>query len=274
MKRAKWFIYLSLALVSICACLLFLSMAESQSNPVSDPPTYKEYYQIDPVTLLSDLRTGRKEVFVQLDSKPDDPGYSPESFSWSSEDYLMIAKAHHEYLTGEPVGTAGWMLYSFGAFDLTCRDNMQGFDSATIVFYKKEPDVFPVTYIEIKPDEGFIRSIYTQYPRIKYDNSIYELLYNPDWDYTATEVFQGTIGAEKALEIAEEANGREMRERYFNIGCAISVVYYENRWVVWYRWNADDLYYTVSFDIDATDGDYKIKSNKSRRCEREICPQE
>ncbi len=258
----------------ICFLAFYYFSAETQRTPWDERIwTQANYYPIDPSTLFNDIENGEKTVFSL---KEDDTTTYPEvhpsgSFPWSSKDYFEIAKAHHFYIAEEQVSN-GWDVLSGGSFYINqCQDNMQGFDSAEITFFKREPTFFPISYIGISPLRNRIKSIVAHYPRIEQKTSLDRWLNNPDTIYKASEAFTSPISAEDALEIAENAGGREMRNMLSNEGCRINLAYYSDRWVVWYRWNTDDLYYTVDFDIDANDGDYKITYDLDR-CQQDICP--
>jgi hypothetical protein len=147
---------------------------------------------------------------------------------------------------------------------------MKGFDSATIIFYKRNPDSFPSTYINIFPLRNFVNSDYSDYDRIIYDTWLAKLLFNPDASYEEALPIEGSMTAERALQIAEEAGGAEMRHRLSSDGCRVRVKYNADKWVVRYYWDTKDLAYTLSFDI-RTDGSCKKKEDLEL-CERVICP--
>lgn len=268
-----------LIFITVCACA-FISLryfvgivmdTPMQMTPLDDPPPPGEGYIIDPNTILADIDKGKTDIFQISDEGRPELKYPSGSFAWSSADYLAIAKANHLYLTGEPA-SGKWKLFALGFFYIyQCRDNMQGFDSAEIIFYKRNPDSFPSTYINIFPLRNFVNSDYSDYDRITYDdNWLTKILFDPDAAYEEALPIEGLINAERALQIAEEAGGAEMRHRLSSDGCRVHIKYNADKWVVRYYWGAKDLVYTLSFDI-RTDGSYK-KREDMELCERAICP--
>lgn len=242
-----------------------------QMTPLDDPPPPGEGYIIDPYTILSDIDNGKIDIFKVSDEGMPERKYSSGSSAWSSTDYLEIAKANHLYLTGEPVSDK-WKLFAPVDFNIyQCKDDMQGFDSATLIFYKRNPDTFTTTYINIFPLRNFVNSDYSDYYRNTYDdNWIEKLLFNPDDFFEEALPIDGVMNAERALEIAEEMGGAEMRHLLSNDGCEIRIKGDTDKWSVWYYWKTNDLIYTLSFDV-RTDGSYK-KREDLESCERTICP--
>lgn len=240
-----------------------------QRNPAEDPPGWYTYYQIDPDTILEDIAIGNKDVFVELESEPDyeDTTSLSGTIQWNQDDYMTIAKTHHQYLTGEKVGE-DWKIYGSGSFSISrCRDNMQGFDRARFIFYKTTSETFPVTFMDIEPLEKTIRSSYTSYVRSDY------VFTNPDLCFDEAEVYDGKVTADDALQIAESSGGKEMRQQLSNDDCSITINHYGSEyWHVDYWWFADDIRYALKFKIDANDGSYSV-SHDNGKCERENCPQ-
>lgn len=269
-----------LTFIAICVCaFIFLRYfvgvvmnTPIQMNPLYDPPTaWGHDYKIEPESILADIGKGKTDIFQISDEGRSEPKYPSGSFAWSSADYLAIAKAHHLYLTGEPA-SGEWKLFAPGYFYIyQCRDNMRGFDGATIIFYKRNPDSFPVTYIDIFPLRNYIYSDYLDYTRDSYDdNWLAKILFDPDNVYEEALPIEGPMNAELALQIAEESGGAEMRHRLSSDRCQVDIKYNAEKWGVKYYWLAKDLTYTLSFDI-RTDGRYKKRENLEL-CERTICP--
>jgi len=231
-------------------------------NPADDPPGGYDYYQIDPSTTLADLANGMNDVFRLLENEPDIEPEPSGTYPWSQEDYLTIAKAHHLYLTSESTEN-GWKIYGSGLFKIKqCRDDMRGFDWAHIIFYKINTDgSFPVTYMHIRPLEGLIYSASLEYEARKGDVGFQE-----------AKAMTGDVTADEALQIAENAGGKAMRQQLFNNGCDVWVTYNSDQyWHVSYSWNTDDLDFDLDFEVNANDGSYKV-SRRIYKCERNICP--
>jgi len=267
MKKRNRFVSFLLVIV---ACICFVCVTRflfawalevfldslSQSDPLSNPPYGQEqYYDIDPTTILADIKNGKTDIFPVSPEDEIPPHLPSGSFNWSSADYFEIAKAHHLFLTGEDA-SGEWKLFAPGHFEIDqCNDNMQGFDSATIIFYKREPEAFPVTYIEIRPLRELIGSSSITYSRMPDDNIIERIWYSPDTSFKEALSVGGAINAEKALQIAEEAGGAELRQRFSN-NCHIHITYSTDDWLVRYYQSGTKL---LTVDIDAQDGTYKIK---------------
>lgn len=280
MKKRKQFIYLVFSLF-VCAGLMFLAVPvldeiihvdSPQMDPSDNLPwSSMGYYRIDPSAILMDIKNGQKDVFRWLEDKTAVPEHPSGSFPWTSDEYFAVARAHHLYLTGEPVKN-NWKIYSPGDFQINqCRDEMQGFDSATIIFYKKEPGSFLVTYMEIKPLNESVSSVNTEYQRQEHRSAFDRFFDDPDSHFEEAKVIQGEINAEDALRIAENAGGKEMRQKLSNDDCKIRIGFFVDKWVVWYYWKAKDLNFTLDFEINSENGSYKIEQDL-KKCERTICP--
>lgn len=268
MKKRNGFIS-TLLVIMVCVCALcvirfllawslelFLD-SPSQSDPLNNPP-YGQYqsYEIGPTTILADIKNEKTDIFPILPEDASVPRHPSGSFDWSSADYFEIAKAHHLFLTEEPA-SGEWKLFSPGGdFSIgQCSDDMKGFDSATIIFYKREPEAFPVTYIEIYPLLEIIDSANITYARMPDDNIFERIWYSPDTSFKEALSVGSAINAEKALQIAEEAGGAELRQRFSN-NCDVRITYFTDDWVVRYYQSGTKL---LTIDIDAKDGTYKIK---------------
>lgn len=266
MKKWKGFISVLLIIV-ICICALCITRfllawalelfldSPGQNTPLNDPPYGQyQYYDIDPTTILEDIKNGETDIFPILPEDASVPRHPSGSFNWSSADYFQIAKAHHLFLTGEPA-IGEWKLFAPGHFNIDqCSDDMQGFDNATIIFYKREPERFPVTYIEIYPLLEIIDSTNITYARMPDDTFFEKIWYSPDTYFKEALSVGSAINAEKALQIAEEAGGAELRQRFSN-NCRIHITYSTDDWVVWYYQGGNWL---LKVDIDAQNGTHKI----------------
>jgi hypothetical protein len=233
-------------------------------NPADNPPGGFDYYQIDPSSILADLKIGRSDVFHSLGKEPDKfkPIYPSGTLAWSQEDYMSIAKAHLLYLTGESF-EGSWKVYSSGSFGISqCRDEMRGFDYGRIILYKKNPDgSFPVTSMYIKSLNGWVESAYLVYDRRMFDEG-----------FSEAEAMNGKLTADEALQIAEDKGGKAMRQKLSSVGCDVWVNFYGDKfWHVDYSWNTDNLDFALYFEINADDGSYKV-SQRMSRCDRNICP--
>ena len=234
-------------------------------NPLDDPPSDFQYYKIKPKTILSDIKNNENKVFSLLDTEPDvfEEFYQPGKFPWLIEDYFDIAKAHLIFLTNETMED-GWYIYGYGSFGIyQCSDNLQGFDSANIIFYKKNADKsFSVIYMYIYPLEELIYSSYLSYePRANDDG------------FQEAKVIHGNINSVEALKIVEQKFGVSLRKELLNNDCSIWITFFNDpSWHIDYSWDATDLKYKIGYKVDATDGSYKIVYKRVLKCERSICP--
>jgi hypothetical protein len=265
MKWVQW-LKLILGFLMLCGLAVFglylfainhIFGQENQRDPFHNEPLSSiKYYDIDPDTIISEIEDGNTEVFQYYEERDIYPDHPSGNFVWSSEDYFAIARAHHFFLTGETADGA-WKVFAPGDFTIDqCSDNMQGFDSATIIFYKREAQSFPVTYIEIRPLRELIASANVEYERIQHETWIDQILDNPDDSYMEALSIDGKINAERALQIAEEVGGAELRRKRNN-DCSIWITYSTDDWKVYYSWGAGVTGLTV--DINANDGTYEIE---------------
>jgi len=281
MKSRNRLIYIAISLF-VCGCLAFFldslfvgyivedSYAYTQMDPIDNRPLL-EYYQINPFTILADIENGREDVYRLLEDRAASPEHPSGSFPWTSAEYLTIAKAHHLYLTGEPA-EGEWKIFEPGDFEIDqCRDEMKGFDRATIIFYQREEASFPVTYIEVEPLNEMIASANTEYAREYHESPLHRFFDDPDAHFREAKVIQGDVSAEDALQIAENAGGEEMRQKLSNDGCRIRIVFFVDKWVVWYYWKTNDLRFTLHVEINSDGNRYKV-SRELHKCERTICP--
>lgn len=262
MKKQTWVIVL-LVLVTACACGFFLLRyswgiimgTSGQMDPLDNPPlSGGEYYEIEPDKILADIANGKKDIFRFYEEREIIPDHPSGSFAWTSADYFVIANSHRIYRTRE-FAKGGWKLFAPGSFEIDrCRNDMQGFDRATIIFYKREAKSFPVLYMEIRPLTEAIYSVNIEYARIPEVTFFDKFLNNPDASFQEALSVQGAITADEALQIAEEAGGAELRQRLSN-NCRIRISYFTDDWVVMYYQGMDFL---LKVDIDAKDGTYKI----------------
>lgn len=282
MKKKIYLVVILLVICTFCVSLFlsanpvfihdiqydFIYGGKPQRDPFNDPPMDLEYYDIDPTVIIKEIDSGKHDVFRRIDDEPESFAniYPSGTFNWSQNDYLTIAKAHHQYLTNEPIED-NWKIYGYNTFGIyQCRDHMQGFDGAKILFYKETPEVFFVTYMLIYPLNGMIYSTSTKYKRETH------FVDNADAHFYESKVLSRNLTAEEALQIAENTQGKIMRNKLSNNDCSVSVSDFgDEYWYVSYSWYADDLIYNLDFKINANDGSYEISQHTSK-CKRDTCP--
>lgn len=246
--------------VSLCITSLFYDPFDPRPNSLGDlfPGVY---YKINPEDIIADIDKGNIEnafrlLDVELTVFPDI--HSSGSFLWTQEDYMKITNAHLFYQTGETMED-GWRVYR-GEFRVNdCSDDMSGFDSGEIRLFKRASG---------GGYDGIVEAIRPLEEILMYGRGQYGLFAG----YSPSKSFESNLTAEDALQIAEQAIGREMRQKLSNDGCDISVNYYTDEyWNISYWWFTDNLHFNLDVDVNVNDEQFKIKSHVYK-CERTICP--
>lgn len=204
-----------LVIVAIVSCLLYVYSESWFLNDNLPPPKTPHDdvihtttdYQINPNTILSDLKNGRLDVFT-VGTNPDIPLLPSNSILWKGEEYLAIAEAAHEREWGESL--AEWYFYSLRFSIQRCRQVEEGIDSAKLIYYQQQGDYYVThgMYINLLFSEVIVGENY--YP------------YSGKW--TPIELDKLTVKMPTdALKIAEARGGRNAREKQGEDGCYISL---------------------------------------------------
>lgn len=180
----------------------------SPKTPHDDTIIATTYYQIDPNTILSNLKNGRGGEFIAGTTDPDIPTLPSNSISWKGEDYLAVAEAVHEQEWGESL--VEWNLYSLNFSIGGCQQVEEGIASAEVIYYQRQGNYYVTHGMWIIPlfSEVIVGENY--YP------------YSGKW--TPIELDKLVVKTpSEALELAEAKGGRNAREEQGEAGCYISI---------------------------------------------------
>jgi hypothetical protein len=134
----------------------------SPKTPQDDVIHSTTDYQINPYTILSDLKNGRLDVFI-VGTDPDISPLPSNSILWKGEEYLAIAEAAHEQEWGESL--AEWHLYSLRFSIRRCQQVEEGIDSAEVIYYQQQGDYYVThgMYINLLFSEVIVGENYYPY---------------------------------------------------------------------------------------------------------------
>lgn len=202
-------------------------------------------FTINPMTILDSLNRGEINVFTTTLATPSDDTILPSgSIHWIQADYLKVADALSQFVWKEPLD--GWLIYHL-AFNKECQDNLSGFDSADIIYYKTIgigwQKMYTARYIQIYPLAGIVSwGGETDFP------------ISDGW--ATIDLTEFKVTADDVLRIAEENGGKEARLGVGNkCSILISAPNHNNdeSWDIGY-------YYGVNFEmiIDPYSGKYEI----------------
>lgn len=180
----------------------------SPKTPHDDVINVDTYYQFDPNTILSDLKNGRADMFIESATFPDIPELPSNSFLWKGEDYLTVAEAAHEQEWGESL--AEWHLYSLEFSIWRCQQVEEGMDRAEVIYYQQQGDYYVTHGMRITPLFNTITVGENYYP------------YSGKWAPIELDNLLVKMPSD-ALEVAEARGGRNAREKQGKDGCYISL---------------------------------------------------
>jgi hypothetical protein len=207
------------------------------------------YYEITSASILSDLRLKNTDIFRLIDTSVNTVinDNSPDSFSWSQENYLIIADALNQMMSIES-GT--WKLYGM-VFYRTCQDQPVGFDSADITYYgySNQQENYLIHQISIYPGAGIVSLGEGNFRR-------------PLFGWKSISLNRLMVSADIALHKAEENGGKEFRAN-LNNRCNILLVIKpnpdDNDWLVSYSPNDGSDMFRIY--IDPYTGWYQVIDN-------------
>lgn len=239
--------------VIISCYLLILAISACQSYENQDhkyPSTIGTFadtgdFTINPTTILASLNRGEMSVFTPTLATPSaDKLFMPGSIQWTQSDYLKVANALSQVVWKDSL--EGWFIYHL-AFKNECQDNLSGFDSVDIIYYKtievSRQKMYTARYIKIYPLAGVI-----------YWGGGTNFPISEGWG--AIDLKEFKITADDALRIAEENGGMKARSSVHN-DCSISISLpnhnNDDSWDIAY-------YYRVNFEIivDPYSGEYEV----------------
>ena len=222
-------------IVSLIILFIFTSYLFATQKDYRNPTYYSSYFQsgyykIHPETILISLDKGEPDVFVPLLGDLNQVEDLHNSISWTQADYLKIANALSQFVWHEPLDLKTWKVY-FTYFSVGCKDNLHGFNSFYIVYYKDEGvedwhRIYSSRLIEVHPWNGIVGWAGST----KFSGP---LLFG--WGHI--DLAQYMITADNVLRIADENGGKTMRS-LGNNSCVISVNApysdFDNSWIINY----------------------------------------
>ena len=247
---------LILGVLIIIAGVLYITVQASTKTGVLYPldSSYPEKgeYEIDPRTILEAIDQGKIDVFesaIATSNTDSNPPLSTGIFPWNQSDYMKVANALHQYVWKENLNN--WHLYSM-YFYKDCQDNLAGFDSGKITFFKASNGLFSNTthLMDIYPvGHGVSWGGKANFPR-------------PISGWESIELNKIKLTADDALRMAEEKGGQEFRLKVKN-ACSIDVFINPNPnqdddWIVYYD---NKGLSTFELHVDPYTGEYKIKNS-------------
>jgi hypothetical protein len=204
-----------LVIVAIVSCLLYVYSESRFLNDNLPPPKTPHDdvihittdYQINPNTILSDLKNRSLDVFT-VGTDPDIPLLPSNSILWKGEEYLAIAEAAHEREWGESL--VKWHLYSLRFSIQRCQQVEEGIDSAEVIYYQQQGEYYVThgMYINLLFSEVLVGENY--YP------------YSGKWTPIELDKLLVKMPTD-ALKIAEARGGKNARGKQGEDGCYISI---------------------------------------------------
>ncbi|MGD8456683.1 MAG: hypothetical protein PVF83_09885 [Anaerolineales bacterium] len=219
-KKMKLILIIALSLITCLVSAFFLLRYLS-----GEERRYINYetYTIDPDTILQDLITGKKDVFILQEEFPDTPIGEP--VEWRVEDYELITKAFHEFTSGESL--VNWKLNGY-VFTWDCEYFDKGPQQAYFVYFKVEKTRGRksrfVSNVIINPRWNIVGGgLLEYYPRLDHWGAI---------DTTKS------ISEEDTLNIAEINGGNQFRVSVDN-QCEIRAAYFPGASMGYKGWEVD-----------------------------------
>lgn len=208
-------IALALLLLALCVPMyvFFSGYTDPYGLPYSSWQPDREFFLIDPVTILDSLRSGQKDVFRLYPGQQD--GEAPNVafngiINWNQGEYLMVVDALNQFVWKDEL--SDWEIYEM-TFLLDCRENPSGFEHGSFTFFKTKfnddgKKVYTVRDYFVEPEYMYVEwRSGADYPR-------------PLLGWRSINLSDLKISAMDALKIAEEKGGRNSRLK-FNNNCMI-----------------------------------------------------
>jgi len=216
MSRNSRIVYITGALLVLLS-VLYIYIFDPFTELTLDTPTGmgdfrdRGYYKINPEMILSDLESGKTEVYEVEIATPQSPLFD-EPISWHQSDYLRISNSLQEFVWHESLDD--WSLY-YMDFSTICHDRLSGFGFGEFYYFKTSfLDNGKIRYIarglQITPQYGDV----AWGGRISFPRSL------SGWK--SIDLSDIKIVAEQALKIAEYNGGKTARLSVHN-ECKIDV---------------------------------------------------
>ena len=206
------------------------------------------YYTFDPKTILASIERGEADVFTPFVGNPDEITLEDLSIDWTQMDYLKITNLLSQQIWNESLDLEGWDVYSI-YFQSECKDNPQGFNEFSIVYYKalgvkNWERRYTVRLVDIFPWQGLIRWG---------GDSDFSVPLLSAWDNI--DLLKFKITPLDAMQIADKNGGKEARLHVGDV-CTISVSMFQQddgMWEVAYP----QAYFRMS--VNSNTGAYKVQ---------------
>jgi len=199
-KKVILIILTQIFVISASGCQWFT--LEDEQRVELDNKTFSIY----PTTLLQSLAHNNKNTFVlQTATPPATPYWSSLSEPWKQSDYLFIAQAFHQFVSGQSLD--GWGLEKM-TFNTECEKVSEGLQEGGFTFFRTEHFS--------DNDSHLIHFIYISQWLNEVDFESAETFYHALGEYPSLDLSKIKISAEQALQIAESAGGSKFRKDWEN----------------------------------------------------------
>lgn len=198
------------------------SMPGQDSDP-GDTSQFNEIvsYKINANTILESVNGNKiPELLPESALSSDSNTYS--GLAWTQADYMKIVRALFEFVWKETLNS-NWSMHKM-SFQTRCKDNLDGFESGTFVFYQlifqNEELSYNARAITISPS----------YEQVIWGGD--STFYRPIFGATMVDTDKLGITADEVLDISEDNGGRATRESVQN-NCEINL-FFNGNWDVYY----------------------------------------
>lgn len=184
-------------------------------------------YKIDANTILEAI--DHDQVFFPPDANAFSDSITKGKLEWGQAEYLRVANAFFEFVWREPLDK-NWSIERM-VFNTSCKENPADFESATFIFYQQIFQQRELRYkarvIEILPLDG----------KILWGGG--NTFHRPVFGTKVFDLDELKISADEVLNIAEENEGKAMRQSFQN-DCELYLVLGGKDWLVVYNPEVSD----------------------------------
>ena len=229
-------IVLAVALIALfVSCLYLIRDRYPEPDPTQlryYPEGKVEFYKFDSTTILPSLDQGKADVFLPLDANAVDANAEYPAIEWSQAQFLKVANALSQRVCNEPLELDQWDILRVRFGGGSCRENVDGFFSFEIVYYKTVKTGWEMVYTARRIDLLSGGSTATWAGDGDFSANFFQR-----WQNIEMTKFQ--ITADQAYRIAEENGGRAARRNSDDKYCQIfvSAENGEDSWLVDYAAN-------------------------------------
>lgn len=241
--------FLLVAVVLIFVSKLLIGRDNYKSPGLLDSYSNQGYFEFDPETILMALAHNEIDALTPFLENPlrEEPYYP--SIAWSQSDHLAFANALSNKVWKEPLDLTSWKALYF-SLNQGCSDNLDGFHSSTIVYYKKVgisdwEQRYVTRRISITTQQGL-----ASWGEEEFGSPLFS-------EWYGVNLSEFKVSADNALQIAEEHGGYRIRQEVSNTCRIILSVnnldqQHQDDWIVDY----DRAYFYMH--INPFTGQYKI----------------